>query len=243
MLIKAAINGGRTKAEHPAIPVTPEELALAVVESTAAGAGAIHLHVRAADGLESLAAEDVARTLRAVRSAAPVAQVGVSTGEWIVPDPSRRLRAVTEWTERPDFASVNFHEAGAVELAHALLSLGIGVEAGLCNVYAAEQYRRSGLWSRCMRILLEPQEQTLDDARRTIGEIEAVLDRAGIGLPRLLHGTEATSWQIMDHAISLGYAIRIGFEDTLKLPDATPARSNAELVSEAVRRVRLAVAV
>jgi uncharacterized protein (DUF849 family) len=243
MLIKAAINGGRTKAEHTAVPVTPEELALAVVESTAAGAGAIHLHVRAADGLESLAAEDVARTFRAVRSAAPTAQVGVSTGEWIVPDPSRRLRAVTEWIEHPDFASVNFHETGAVELALALLSLGIGVEAGLCNVYAAEQYSRSGLWSRCLRVLLEPQEQTFDDARRTVGEIEAVLDRAGIELPRLLHGTEATSWQIMDHAISRGYAVRIGFEDTLKLPDGTLARSNAELVTEALRRVRLAAAV
>ena len=42
----------------------------------------------------------------------------------------------------------------------------------------------------------------------------------------------------MDEAIRREYGVRVGFEDTLILPDGRPARSNAELVAEAVGRVR-----
>jgi uncharacterized protein (DUF849 family) len=59
MLIKAAINGGRTRADCPALPVTPAQQAPAAAEVVAAGAGAIHVHVRGTDERESLAAEDV----------------------------------------------------------------------------------------------------------------------------------------------------------------------------------------
>jgi uncharacterized protein (DUF849 family) len=54
--------------------------------------------------------------------------------------------------------------------------------------------------------------------------------------PVLLHGTEATVWPMMDEAISRGYDVRVGLEDTLVLPDGRIANDNAELVAEAVRR-------
>ena len=178
MLIKAAINGGRTKAEHAAMPVSPEEQAIAVVECLKAGAGAIHLHVRSTAGLkgldakneshalakESLYSEDVARTLLAVRSAAKVEidaakdQIGISTGAWILPDPAARLQVVAAWEVLPDFASVNFSEEGAVELARLLFSRGVSVEAGTCDAAAAAVFLKSGLAARCIRVLLEPQE-------------------------------------------------------------------------------------
>ena len=53
-MIKAALNGGRTRAEHPNIPITPEELAGSAREAIAAGAACIHFHVRGPDGKESL---------------------------------------------------------------------------------------------------------------------------------------------------------------------------------------------
>jgi hypothetical protein len=46
MLIKAAINGARTRAEHPAIPLTTEQPAAEGHAAVLAGAGAIHVHVR-----------------------------------------------------------------------------------------------------------------------------------------------------------------------------------------------------
>jgi beta-keto acid cleavage enzyme len=52
--MKAAINGGRARAEHPAIPITLEEQAKDAAAVIAAGAGAIHLRVRGSDGRESL---------------------------------------------------------------------------------------------------------------------------------------------------------------------------------------------
>jgi uncharacterized protein (DUF849 family) len=238
MLIKAAINGGRTKSEHAWIPVSVDEQAEAVVECLAVGAGAIHLHVRDATGEESLRAADVSRTLDAMRAAAPGAQIGVSTGAWIIPDPAARAQAIARWQELPDFASVNFSEQGAIKVAQLLLSRGVDVEAGLCQADDAEVLIRSGLAEGCLRVLLEPQEQEIEKARGTVREMEAVLNKARVELPRLLHGTEATSWQLLDDAIARGYGIRIGFEDTLRLPDGRLAVNNASLISEARRRVQ-----
>src|SRR2546428_4056594 len=146
------------RAEHQGIPVTPEEQAVAATESVAAGAGAIHLHVRAADGNESLAATDVAGALTAIRAAVPGIPIGVSTGAWIIRDSDARLRAVTGWTLLPDFASVNFHEAGSKPLAELLRTRGVGVEAGLANARRGEVVGGSGLAGGWLRGLFGPQE-------------------------------------------------------------------------------------
>src|SRR5512147_886482 len=105
-LIQAAINGSRTRAEHPAIPVTAEQQAAESSAAVAAGARAIHVNVRAAGAGESLAPEDVAAALEAIRSSCPRIAVGVSTGAWIVRDAARRLALVRSWAVLPDYASV-----------------------------------------------------------------------------------------------------------------------------------------
>src|SRR6185503_4457204 len=115
-LVQAAINGGRTRADHPALPVTPGQQASESRAAVGAGARAIHVHVRAADGSESVAPADVAAALEAIRAACPDTPVGVSTGAWIVKDPLRRFELVRSWEALPDYASVNVHEDGAVEL-------------------------------------------------------------------------------------------------------------------------------
>lgn len=240
MLIKAAINGGRSKDENPDVPVSPHEQSAAAVECLKAGADAIHLHVRTTAGMESLDKESVSRTLSALLAVCPKAQIGISTGAWILPDTDERFQAVAAWEALPGFASVNFIEDGAVELAGLLLSKGVEVEAGLSDANAAEVFCKSGLVDRCIRVLLEPQEQDMDSALRTVSEIESVLASGSVQLPRLLHGTEATAWPMMTEAINRRYAVRIGFEDTLVLPDRRVAHRNAELVAEAVMRVRAA---
>lgn len=42
MLIKACLNGSRVLADHPALPLTPSQLAEAAAQAVAAGAGALH---------------------------------------------------------------------------------------------------------------------------------------------------------------------------------------------------------
>ena len=236
MIIKAAINGGRTKTDHHAVPVTSREQALDVVECLEAGADAIHLHIRGQSAGESLYPDDVAQTLLAVRSAAPKAKIGISTGAWIMLDTAARLKAVMAWEVVPDFASVNFIEEGATELAELLLSRGVDVEAGLSEAQAAESFLASGLASRCIRVLFEPQDQEIDEALENVSSMEELLKSGECDNPRVLHGTEATTWPLLAEAIGRGYGLRIGFEDTLVLPDGRVARSNAELVREVVRR-------
>lgn len=240
MLIEAALNGGRNRSQHPAIPQSPDDLAQAARESVAAGAGAIHFHVRGPDGRESLAPPDVAAAVRAVREAVSGTPFGVSTGAWILNDPALRHKMVSEWTVVPDFASVNFKEEGAVELAQLLLSRGMGIEAGVSDLPGAEAFVASGLAPRCLRILLEPQENSTDSALANVSAIEAALNAGGVQLPLLLHGVDATAWKLLDAAAARGYDTRVGFEDVLTLPSGAPASSNAELVAEAVRRTSLA---
>jgi uncharacterized protein (DUF849 family) len=137
----------------------------------------------------------------------------------------------------PDFASVNFSEEGAAELSGLLLSRGINVEAGLSGSDDSDVLIESGLAARCIRVLLEPQEQEMAKALETVSKIEKVLESGKVEVPRMLHGTEATSWPMMEEAIIRGYGVRIGLEDTLALPDGSVARDNFELVAEAVRKV------
>jgi uncharacterized protein (DUF849 family) len=130
---------------------------------------------------------------------------------------------------------VNFHEQGAAELAALLLSRGVAIEAGLIDARGPEALVRSYVADRCLRIMLETQEETTRDALRNVEAIEAILDRAGIKVPRLLHGLNATAWTLLDAAMTRGYDTRIGFED-VTLPDGSQAPSNEALVAEAVRR-------
>lgn len=234
-LLQAALNGARSRRDHPAIPWSSADLAHSAADAVEAGAAAIHVHVRDERGVESLDATDIARTVRALREAVPRVPIGVSTGAWIVPNTERRHHLVACWTELPDYASVNFDEPGSELLATLLLERGIGIEAGVANTVAATRLARSGLAPRCLRILLEPQSQDLETALRIVRDVEVVLDDAHITLPLLLHGIDRTAWPMIGEAARRRCQTRIGFEDTVALPDGAPAPSNAALVAAARR--------
>ncbi len=230
MTIQAALNGTRSWAEHPEVPITPQKQATEARASVAAGANAIHVHVRDAQGNESLAPDDLAETIKAIRDACPGIPMGVSTGAWIVPDLDKRLALIRAWSVLPDFASVNLHEAGAIDVIRLLLDKGVGVEAGVWNAPAASALLKSGLAADCLRILLEPAEASCS-ARANLDQIEQVLE--GVETPRLLHGLGRYTWYFVELAVKRRYATRVGFEDTLRLPDGSRAASNAQLVAAA----------
>ncbi len=70
-MIKACLNGDRTRADHPGVPITPAELADAAAAAVQAGADALHLHPRGADERESLHWPDIRAVVEAVRAACP----------------------------------------------------------------------------------------------------------------------------------------------------------------------------
>lgn len=229
--LKACINGARTPDQHPALPVTPDQLAAEAVAAHAAGARAVHLHPKDADGVDSLLAHHVGAAVAAVRDAAPGLPLGVTTGFWALPDAAQRRRAVDGWSILPDFASVNWHEPGSPELAELLLSRGIGVEAGIFHTEAARSWAASAVAPHCLRVMVE---LGADGDTVTADEILAVVASAGSPAPTLLHGLDDSCWPLLEHAGARGLQTRIGMEDTLALPDGSRAEGNAALVSTAV---------
>jgi uncharacterized protein (DUF849 family) len=233
-VIQVALNGARARSENPAIPFTVSEMAASARQAVAAGAGCVHFHVRRSDGQESIAAGDVAIALLAMRQAIPGIPIGISTAEWIEPDSAERYRQVMAWDVLPDFASVNFNEPGAVALAELLISRGVGIEAGLGSVLSIENFVGSKIGPRCLRALIEPEEQEMKEVVAVVGILEAFLNRAGLKIPRLLHGYNATAWDFVGLASARGYDTRIGFEDTVVMPDGSPAPGNGAIIAEAV---------
>jgi uncharacterized protein (DUF849 family) len=237
VLLQACLNGSRDEDEHPLLPLSPEALAADARAVVEAGAVALHVHPRR-EGAESLDAEVCAAALTAIRSVCPGVTAGVTTGAWIEPDLQRRLSLIEQWTVLPDHASVNFSEDGAEEVCRLLLDRGIGVEAGLASVEDAQRLIDSGLARWCVRVLVEVEGINSPSAVAAAMAIEEVLARADVATRRLYHGTGIETWAVLDAALAGGHDVRIGLEDTLLLPDGRPARDNAELVAEAVTRMR-----
>ena len=238
MLLKACLNGGTTRDEHPSVPQTPAELAADASAAAAAGAGAVHVHPRDPSGAETLDAGCVLAAVAAVRAAAPATPVGVTTGLWVAGgDPDRRMSLVAGWggAHRPDFASVNLSEPGADELAGILTDLGIAIEAGVWPAADADRLAASAFGRHVVRILIEPQDRTPQGAVATAADIEAALGRHRFTAPRLHHGEGVATWPVLRAALRLGRDIRVGLEDTAVLEDGRLASGNRELVQAAAR--------
>lgn len=241
MRIKACLNGRRDRDEHPALPITPAELAESGRAAVAAGAEALHVHARGADAAQSVRAADIGAAVTAIRRACPGTPVGVSTGLWITGgDPAARHSAVAGWADlpraaRPDFASVNLFEPGLDELLELLAAADIAAEAGVWTVadVAVLAARRSWPW---LRIMIEISGVSSAAAAPAADDILGPLDELGLDSPRLLHGEEESCWPLVSHAGRRGLATRIGLEDTTAGPGGQPVAGNAELVQLALDR-------
>lgn len=240
MLLQVCLNGARDAAQHPLLSADAVLTAEGAARSIAAGAEEIHVHPKDAAGRDSLAADDVARWVRAVRAACPGVPVGVTTGAWAEPDAARRRDAIAEWTVLPDYASVNWHEAGADDVAMLLRSRGVGVEAGIWDGVGLAAWRRSAVRGDCLRVLVELPDEAPDVVRDHAEGLIAHVAREEPEMPVLLHGEERSAWVAFDLAVERGLDARIGLEDVLTLPDGFAAPDNAALVRAAVRRIRAA---
>ena len=234
MIVQACINGARDAAFHPALPLTAEAVARDSALCIAAGAAEIHLHARGLDGRESLAPTAMDMTVRAVRRACPGTLIGVSTGAWIERDERRTLAAIDGWNELPDYASVNLEEPHAPAVIERLRGRGVGVEAGLASVGDAERLVELNLGGRVLRVLVEVSEQDLGEALAVTDGVAAVLDRAGVRRPMLLHGFDATVWRFVALAAERRWSTRVGLEDGAELPDGVTASGNSALVTAAI---------
>ena len=235
-MIQACLNGNRPPGAHPALPVTPEELAADAAACVAAGAGSLHVHARDPSGAESLAPGDVAATVEAIRAAVPGTELSLSTGLWITGrDIARRAELVLGWTARPDVTSLNVSEPGWRALAAILRGLGVGIEIGLSSLADAREFVSDPV-AGVVRALIEVTPEDPEEAVAEAAAMEAAFDEAGFDVPRLHHGYGAATWAVIDAGLALGRDVRIGLEDVLDGPDGEPVEGNAALVGLVLRR-------
>lgn len=245
LIIASAPNGARkTKAEHPAIPIGPDDLAREAAKCAEAGASLLHLHVRDAAGKHSLDAEAYRAATAAVRRA---------VGERLIVQIT--TEAVGMFTPAEQIACVRAVKPEAVSVAVRELIPDAAHEAEAARFLA---------WLAAERILPQYICHTPEDLARlhdlrargvVPGARIAVLyvlgnyaDRAG-GTPEALFPYFAAGGAADDLVWSmcafgpreaacalacaaLGGHARVGFENNTALADGVTAPDNAALVAQ-----------
>jgi uncharacterized protein (DUF849 family) len=249
VMIMAAPNGGRrSKADHPAIPLMPAELAADVAACAAAGAAAVHLHVRDADGNHSLDPGLYREMLALVRAAAPDVVIQVTTealGRYTPAEQMETVRAL-----RPEAVSLALRElipdASAEAEARAFFAWMQTAEvAPQVILYAPDEVTRCrDLVARGVIPLAAPfllfvlgrytAGQQSDPA--DLDPFVAALGDARFPWAMCAFGRREAACAVA--AARLGGHVRIGFENNLHLPDGSLAPGNAATITAAATLLR-----
>jgi len=240
-MLQVTPTGPWGKDVHPNMPVSLDELLADLRECFRAGATGVHLHVRDRLGAETLDAAVVNQTCRQVRDVAAAvgvtAEIGLTTGEWIVPDLADRIAMIREW-EGVDCATVNLSERGFDQVMQVMLDAGIGIDVGLWAPVEIDVLLASGFLAHVQRISIEldPGEPyyLTGDPSTLAQQVNDALDAAGSTCPRLTHGMNDWTWPLVADAFRRGHDTRVGFEDSVYLPDGARADSNVQLVRAAL---------
>ncbi|NUQ98414.1 MAG: hypothetical protein HOY79_18295 [Streptomyces sp.] len=232
------------KDRHPRLPVSLDELVADLVECFRAGADGVHLHVRDESGAETLEPARVnlvaARVRKLTAELGTPVEIGLTTGAWILPGLSERVAMIREW-EGVDCATVNLSEDGFEQVMQALLDAGVGIDVGLWAPRELDMLIASGYLPAAQRVSIEldPGEPYfLQGTPSALAQrVNDALDEAGSHCRRLTHGMNDWTWPLVEDAFRRGHDTRVGFEDSILLPDGRVAESNADLVraAEALR--------
>ena len=241
-MLQVTPNGPWGTEVHPSMPISLPEVLAQVRSCLVAGADSVHLHVRDACGAETLDPALVNEACARVREVAAElgvdVEVGLTTGAWIEPDLAQGIAMIREW-EGVDCATVNLSETGFEQVMAAMGEVGIGVDIGLWAPVELDRLFASGVLANAYRVSIEldPGEpyRLTGDPVGIASELCEALDDAGSRCPRLIHGAGAWTWPLVEEAFRRGDHTRVGFEDSLLLPDGRRASDNAELVRAAVR--------
>ncbi|MFF2791027.1 3-keto-5-aminohexanoate cleavage protein [Streptomyces sp. NPDC058049] len=225
-----SLNGSRSAADGPAVPMSPQALAESALAAVGAGAGEVLVHPRTPCGRESLSPRVIGPVLEVLRRTGVGVALSVPVSITAEPDPVGRLERVASWTVLPDRAVVHFGQPGAAELAQALLARGVAVDAvvPLGGAAGPEPLARFLAWP-----VREPGRVRLSAELAAADPALVAGLRALPPVPVLLYGRDAAAWPVLRLAARCGTGVRTGAGDVTHLPDGRPARSNAELVTAA----------
>ena len=251
LIVAVAPNGARkTKADHPAMPVTADECARTAAACREAGAAMIHLHVRDADEKHSLDADALADAIAAVRRETGDGMIIQMTTEAVgIYRPEEQMAAVR--AVRPEAVSMAIRELCADQDA-------VGAFADFLS-----WLRRESVSPQF--ILYSPEDCEWFAELRRRGAVPYdrpfVLNVLGRYAPgqksvpaNLLPFLQADDGLLFDWAIcafgprecacaltaaALGGHARVGFENNIYLADGSVAPDNAALVGQISDGARL----
>lgn len=243
--ITCAISGAETtKAQQPALPVTPEELANSAHECYLAGASIIHLHVRNEDGSPTQDVKVFEKAISLIRKKCDVV-IEITTGGAVGMTPEERIAPVKL---KPDMASL---DCGTVNFGneHILNTLPImrqfAEEMNKYNVKPTlECFDASHVFASHILIkegLIKPPYHygfvmnVPGAIRYTPRMLSFLIDLLPSESFFTVMGIGKIYLQAMYGAVAFGGFIRVGFEDNIYYSKGRLAASNAELVERAVR--------
>ncbi|GIV67932.1 3-keto-5-aminohexanoate cleavage protein [Caldilinea sp.] len=249
VIVTVAVNGSRpTKAMNPAVPYTPAEIADAAVEAHRAGAAIAHIHVRDPEsGTPSSRLELFAEVLDRIRSRCDML-VNLTTSGLHVTGQDALEQRLAPVQLRPDLCSLdigslNFRDRlfanppeFGEEAARRMQAAGVKPEIEVFDVGHIDQ-----ALDLIGRGLIEPPPyfQLCMGVKWGIPATPENLLFMRSKLPAdaqwSVLGVGAAQWTMVAMGVLLGGHVRVGFEDNLHLRKGVLARSNAELVEQAVR--------
>ncbi|WVT76476.1 3-keto-5-aminohexanoate cleavage protein (plasmid) [Sinorhizobium chiapasense] len=248
--IAVAPNGGRrTKIDHPAIPLTPAELARTAAECLDAGAAMIHVHVRRADGRHLLDADAYEQATSAIR-----AEVGdrlviqITTEALGIYAPAEQIAVLK--AVRPEAASLALREFAPDEAAEPAFAEALGWmrrENVLPQIILYDPTEAVRLAAMIQRGLVPwPDVPVLYVlGRYTVSQTSQPADLLPFlvpDAPRFSHWSVCAFGQneaaCVSAAALLGGHVRVGFENNVQLPDDTLAPTNAALVAPVANALR-----
>jgi 3-keto-5-aminohexanoate cleavage enzyme len=240
-IITAALTGPiATKADNPALPTTPAEIAAAAREAHEAGAAIVHVHLRDGDGRPTADLGIARHVLELIEGSCP-ALVQLSTGVGLHVDYEDRVKLVET---RPRMATLNVCSMtfgagefrnppdGVRRLAARMRELGVKAEL---EVYDGGHLEVA--LALLEEDLLEPPLQ-FSFVLGVSGGMAALPANLVSLVSRLPDGA---SWQVIGLGranlpmtaigLAMGGNARTGMEDTLQLRRGVPASGNGELVA------------
>jgi uncharacterized protein (DUF849 family) len=247
--IAVAPNGGRkVKADHPAVPLTPAELAVTAARCREAGASMIHAHVRTADGHHLLDADAYKDATAAIRGAVGQDLVIQITSEALGKYTPAQQRAVVR-DVRPEAVSLALRELvpdAAEEAAFADLLGWMQREAVTPQIilYDAHDAQRLADFRKRGLVPFAHLPVLYVLGRYTTGQTSAPSDLLPFldsTAPVFEHwslcafGAQETA--CVTAGALLGGHVRVGFENNEWLPDGSRAEGNEDLVAAARRAI------
>jgi uncharacterized protein (DUF849 family) len=246
LIIAVAPNGARRgKADHPALPVTPDEIAKTAAACREAGAAMIHLHVRDAEGAHTLDVDAYNDAIAAIRQAVGDDLIIQVTSEAVgLYQPAEQMAMVRAL--RPEAVSLAVREIlpedGSGETAAAEFLAWTRAERIMVQfiLYSAEDVQRfRGLRARGVipggrhSLLFVLGRYNTDGQSRPVDllpfldEDSAANDRWAV----CAFGQRENACALA--AAALGGDIRVGFENNMLLANGEIAPDNAALVRQA----------